>query len=71
MVKIIDLKKVTHEMIKNKTWRYEGRIFWQALDYGIVGFDGENISLPYYLSSKEKKEAREKIEFILGLDANL
>ncbi|HIP89375.1 MAG TPA: DNA-3-methyladenine glycosylase 2 family protein [Thermococcus paralvinellae] len=68
---MIDLKKVTHEMIKNKTWRYEGGIFWQALDYGIVGFDGENFYLPYYLSSKEKKEAREKIEFILGLDTNL
>ncbi len=71
MVEMIDLKKVAHEMIKNKTWKYERGVFWQALDYGIVGFDGENFYLPYYLSSKEKKDAKDKIRFILGLNTDL
>ncbi|WP_456394462.1 DNA-3-methyladenine glycosylase family protein [Thermococcus sp.] len=66
----IDLKKITYEMIPNGTWRYDG-IFWQALDYGVVGFDGENFYFPDSLSRKEKKHAEDRIRFILGLDTNL
>ncbi|WP_461865802.1 DNA-3-methyladenine glycosylase family protein [Thermococcus sp.] len=66
----IDLQKITYEMIPNGTWRYD-EIFWQALDYGIVGFDGENFYFPETFSRKEKKMARDKIRFILGLDTDL
>ncbi len=66
----IDLKKITYEMIPNGTWRYDG-IFWQALDYGVVGFDGETFYFPDSLSQKERKHAEERIRFILGLDTNL
>ncbi len=66
----IDLRKVTYEMIPNGTWRYDG-VFWQALDYGVVGFDGENFYFPESLSLRERKDARERISFILGLDTDL
>lgn len=66
----IDLRKIAHEMIPNGTWRYDG-IFWQALDYGIVGFDGENFYFPDSLSREKKKHAEDRIRFILGLDTNL
>ncbi len=66
----IDLRKVTYEMIPNGTWRYDG-VFWQALNYGVVGFDGENFYFPESLSLREMKDARERISFILGLDTDL
>ena len=66
----IDLRKVTYEMIPNGTWRYDG-VFWQALDYGVVGFDGENFYFPESLSLRERKDARKRISFILGLDTDL
>lgn len=68
---MIDLRKVTHEMIKNHTWKFEDGIFWQALDYGIVGFDGDGFCFPYYLSNKERKDAKERLEFVLGLNTDL
>ncbi|AMM53627.1 DNA-3-methyladenine glycosylase family protein [Pyrococcus kukulkanii] len=67
---MIDLKKTTHEMIKNGTWKYEGGVFWQALPQGIVGYDGDFI-VPEDLSQRERREAMEKIRFILGLDTDL
>ncbi|WP_461864750.1 DNA-3-methyladenine glycosylase family protein [Thermococcus sp.] len=66
----IDLRKVTYEMIPNGTWRYDG-VFWQALDYGVVGFDGENFYFPESLSLRERKDARKRISFILGLEIDL
>ena len=66
----IDLRKVTYEMIPSGTWRYDG-VFWQALNYGVVGFDGENFYFPESLSLREMKDARERISFILGLDTDL
>lgn len=71
MVKVIDLKKVAHEMIKNGTWKFENGIFKQALDNGIVGFDGENFYFPEHFSEKERKGAKKKLEFVLGLDTDL
>lgn len=71
MVKVIDLNKITHEMIKNGTWEFKNGIFRQALDYGIIGFDGENFYFPEHFSKKQQKKAREKIRFILGLDVKL
>ncbi|AFK22295.1 DNA-3-methyladenine glycosylase [Pyrococcus sp. ST04] len=68
---MIDLKKTTHEMIKNGTWKFEKGTFWQALPQGIVGYNGEEFILPDTLSRKEKKIAKDKIKFILGLDTDL
>ncbi len=66
----IDLRKVTYEMIPNGTWRYDG-VFWQALNYGVVGFDGEDFYFPESLSLRERKDARKRISFILGLEIDL
>ncbi len=66
----IDLQKITYEMIPNGTWKYDG-VFWQALEYGTVGFDGKDFYFPDSLSRKEKKYAEDKIRFILGLGTNL
>ena len=71
MVKVIDLRKVAHEMIKNGTWKFEDGIFRQALEKGIVGFDGENFYFPDYFSKKERRDAKKKLEFILGLNIDL
>ncbi|USS40541.1 DNA-3-methyladenine glycosylase [Thermococcus aggregans] len=71
MVKVIDLRKVTQEMIKNGTWKFENGIFKQALEKGIMSFDGENFYFPDYFSKKERKDAKKKLEFILGLDIDL
>ncbi|AIF69338.1 hypothetical protein PAP_04635 [Palaeococcus pacificus DY20341] len=68
---MINLRRTTHEMIKNNTWKFENGIFWQAFDFGLAGFDGENFYFSEMLSKKEQKEAKEKIEFILGLNTNL
>ncbi|NJE85736.1 DNA-3-methyladenine glycosylase 2 family protein [Thermococcus sp. CX2] len=67
----VDLKKVTHEMIRNGTWKYESGVFWQALEIGMVGFDGENVIFPDEWGRKERKDARKKLVFILGLDTDL
>ncbi|AEC52338.1 DNA-3-methyladenine glycosidase [Pyrococcus sp. NA2] len=68
---MISLEKTTNEMIKNGTWRYKDGIFWQALPFGIVGFDGNDFIIPDELSRREKKIAKDKIKFILGLDTDL
>lgn len=68
---MIDLKKTTHEMIKNGTWKFENGIFWQALPSGVVGYNGEDFTFPDHFGKREKKEAEERIRFILGLDTNL
>lgn len=68
---MVDLKKTVHEMIKNNTWKMEGEIFWQAFEFGIAGFDGENFHLDHLPSRRLQKEAKEKIKFILGLDIPL
>ncbi|NJE47799.1 DNA-3-methyladenine glycosylase 2 family protein [Thermococcus sp. GR7] len=66
----IDLKKTTHEMVKNGTWKFDG-IFWQAFENGLVGFDGENFIFPDEWDKHERKEATNKLKFILGLDTDL
>ncbi|NJE41715.1 DNA-3-methyladenine glycosylase [Thermococcus sp. GR6] len=66
----IDLKKTTHEMVKNGTWKFDG-IFWQAFENGLAGFDGENFIFPDEWGKHERKEAKNKLKFILGLDTDL
>ncbi|AEH24192.1 DNA-3-methyladenine glycosylase family protein [Pyrococcus yayanosii] len=67
----VDLKKTTHEMVRNGTWKFEGGIFWQALEGGVVGFDGETFLFPEEWGRRERKIAKEKMKFILGLDTDL
>ncbi|QDA31436.1 DNA-3-methyladenine glycosylase 2 family protein [Thermococcus indicus] len=67
----IDLRKTTGEMIRNGTWKFEGDVFYQAFESGIAGYDGENFIFPGSWSRAERREAREKLSFILGLDTDL
>ncbi|MCD6372511.1 MAG: DNA-3-methyladenine glycosylase 2 family protein [Thermococcus sp.] len=67
----IDLRKTTHEMIHNGTWKFENGVFYQAFESGIAAYDGENFIFPDGWSRKEKKLAKEKLEFILGLNTDL
>ena len=71
----IDLKKTTHEMIHNGTWKFEKGIFYQALRLpgrvSVAGYDGEDFLIPDDLTKKEKKLAKERISFILGLETDL
>ncbi|AMQ18133.1 DNA-3-methyladenine glycosylase family protein [Thermococcus peptonophilus] len=71
----VDIKKTAHEMIKNGTWKLEGNTFYQALRLksdvvGIVAYNGDFL-FPETWGRKERKEAREKLFFILGLDTDL
>ncbi|ASJ11023.1 3-methyladenine DNA glycosylase [Thermococcus sp. P6] len=67
----IDLSKTTREMIRNGTWKFEDGVFYMALESGVAGYDGENFLLSDSLSRRERKNAREKLEFVLGLDTDL
>jgi len=71
MVKVIDLNKITHEMIKNGTWEFKNGVFRHALGGSIIGFDEENFYFPDYFSRKQQKEAKKKLEFVLGLNTDL
>ncbi|NJD99797.1 DNA-3-methyladenine glycosylase 2 family protein [Thermococcus sp. LS1] len=66
----IDLKKTTHEMVKNGTWKFDG-IFWQAFENGLAGFDGESFIFPDEWGRQERKEAEKKLKFVLGLGTDL
>ncbi|WP_297437041.1 DNA-3-methyladenine glycosylase [Thermococcus sp.] len=67
----IDLKKTTHEMIRNGTWKFEDGVFYQAFERGIAGYDGENFIFLDSWSRRERKSAKEKLSFILGFDTDL
>ena len=58
-------------MIRNGTWKFENGVFYQAFRNGIAGYDGENFLFPGSWSRRERKEAKEKLSFILGLDTDL
>ncbi len=67
----IDLKKTTHEMIRNGTWKFEDGVFYQAFERGIAGYDGENFIFLDSWGRRERKSAKEKLSFILGFDTDL
>ncbi|ASJ13700.1 DNA-3-methyladenine glycosylase family protein [Thermococcus radiotolerans] len=67
----IDLRKTTHEMIRNGTWKFEDGVFYQAFESGVAGYDGENFIFPDSWDRRERKSAKEKLKFILDLDADL
>ena len=72
----IDLKKTTHEMIRNGTWKFERETFHQALRLPsgrvvIAGYRDGSFILPEGTSRREKKFAEGKLSFILGLDTDL
>ena len=67
----IDLRKTTHEMIHNGTWKFENGVFYQAFENGVAGYDGENFFFPDSWSKRERKKAKEKLSFILGLGTDL
>ncbi|MBP1911002.1 DNA-3-methyladenine glycosylase family protein [Thermococcus stetteri] len=71
----VDIKKTAHEMIKNGTWKLEGDTFHQALrlssgERGVVTYDGDFLFSETW-SRRERKEAKKKLSFILGLDTDL
>lgn len=67
----IDLSKTAHEMIRNGTWKFENSIFYQAFRDGIAGYDGEDFIFPDSWGRGERKFAKEKLSFVLGLDTDL
>jgi len=67
----VDLRKTTHEMIRNGTWKFEDGVFYQAFESGIAGYDGENFIFPDSWGRMERKSTKEKLKFILDLDADL
>lgn len=71
----IDLGKIAREMIRNGTWAFKDKTFYQALrldngEVGVVAYDG-NFRFPEEWGKAERKEARKKLTFILGLDTDL
>ena len=68
---MVSVEKTAREMIRNGTWKFENGVFYQAFRNGIAGYDGENFLFPDSWSERERKEAREKLSFILGLDTDL
>ncbi|WP_457742908.1 DNA-3-methyladenine glycosylase family protein [Thermococcus sp.] len=72
---MVDVKKTAEEMIRNDTWEFKNGTFYQALRLsngkkGVVAYDGD-FHVPEEWNRKEKKEAREKLRFILGLAVDL
>ncbi|AEK73951.1 3-methyladenine DNA glycosylase [Thermococcus sp. 4557] len=67
----IDLRKTAHEMIRNGTWKFEDGVFYQAFESGIAGYDGEDFIFPESWDRGERKSAKEKLSFVLGLDTDL
>jgi DNA-3-methyladenine glycosylase II len=71
----INIKKTAHEMIRNGTWKLEGDTFYQAFrleseSVGVVAYDGDFL-FPETWGIKERKEAKERVSFILGLNTDL
>ncbi len=72
---LIDLEKTARETIRNGTWAFRDGRFYQAIRLsngktGIVAYDGD-FQFPEEWGRSERKEAKEKIAFILGLDTDL
>ncbi|NJE29544.1 DNA-3-methyladenine glycosylase 2 family protein [Thermococcus sp. 18S1] len=67
----IDLRKTTHEMIRNGTWKFEDGVFYQAFESGIAGYDGGDFILPDSWGRGERRSAKEKLSFVLGLETDL
>jgi len=72
---MVDVEKTAREMIRNGTWIFKDGAFYQALRLsnertGVVAYDGD-FHFPEDWSKAEKKEAREKLTFILGLNTDL
>ena len=71
----VDIGKTSGEMIRNGTWAFKDGTFYQALRLesgraGIVAYDGD-FHFPEDWNRAERKEARKKIIFILGLNTDL
>ncbi|NJE01246.1 DNA-3-methyladenine glycosylase [Thermococcus sp. JdF3] len=71
----IDLEKTAREMIRNGTWVFKDGTFYQAIRLstgrvGIVAYDGD-FHFPGDWGRRERKEARDRLAFVLGLDTDL
>ena len=72
---MVSVEKTAKEMIRNGTWAFREGTFYQALRLsngktGVVAYDGD-FHFPEDWGRGERKEAREKLTFILGLDTDL
>ncbi len=67
----VDIEKTAWEMIRNGTWKFVNGTFYQAFRNGVASYNGENFFFPDSWSRRGRKEAREKLSFILGLDTDL
>ncbi len=57
-------------MIRNGTWCYKDGTFYICIENNIVGFN-EDYLFPDNMSIREKKRAKNKLKFVLGIDINL
>ncbi|WP_297512740.1 DNA-3-methyladenine glycosylase [Thermococcus sp.] len=72
---MVSVEKTAREMIRNGTWAFRDGAFYQALRLsngkaGVVAYDGD-FHFPEDWGRKERKEAKEKVTFVLGLDTDL
>jgi len=72
---MVSVEKTANEMIRNGTWAFRDDTFYQALRLsngktGVVAYDGD-FRFPEDWGMGERKEARERLTFILGLDTDL
>jgi len=72
---MVSVEKTAGEMIRNGTWAFRDGTFYQALRLsggktGVVAYDG-NFRFPEDWGRGERREARERLAFILGLDTDL
>ncbi|NJE53808.1 DNA-3-methyladenine glycosylase [Thermococcus sp. 21S9] len=72
---MVSVEKTAKEMIRNGTWAFRDGTFYQALRLsngktGVVAYDGDFL-FPENWGRGERREAREKLTFILGLDTDL
>ena len=72
---MVSVEKTAKEMIRNGTWAFRDGTFYQVLRLsngktGVVAYDGD-FRFPEDWGKGERKEARKKLTFVLGLDTDL
>jgi len=72
---MVSVEKTAEEMIRNGTWAFRSGTFYQALRLsngktGVVSYD-RTFHFPENWARGERREAKERLTFILGLNTDL